>query len=99
VHTAFMGFTYKSIKWALVADQTDSELFAPAASLRKKMIRDISLIMTGIVLISILVARGISRPIIAIWHSMKQVANHDLLSAIPFANRRDEIGTIAKSLE
>ncbi|MEY8116840.1 methyl-accepting chemotaxis protein [Falsihalocynthiibacter sp. BN13B15] len=99
VHTAFMGFTYKNIQWALVADQTDSELFAPAASLRKKMIRDISLIMTGIVLISILVARGISRPIIAIGHSMKQVANHDLLSAIPFANRRDEIGTIAQSLE
>jgi methyl-accepting chemotaxis protein len=46
-------------------------------------------------LLTFLMARGISRPIIGLTATMKQLAEGDTSVAVPHGGRRDEIGTMA----
>ncbi len=66
-----------------------------------KFIDAIALIMTlaaGIGALFI-TSRLISRPLRQLASHMEQIANRDLSIKIPFADRRDEVGTIARALK
>ena len=45
-----------------------------------------------------IIGSGFSRPILALAASMERLARRDMLVDVPFAKRRDEIGTIARSV-
>ncbi|MBN8930367.1 MAG: HAMP domain-containing protein, partial [Rhizobium pusense] len=57
-------------------------------------------ILSGLVVIAVAAAvvRGVTRPIDLIRQSMKQIADGDGTAEIRFADRRNEIGAIAKTL-
>jgi methyl-accepting chemotaxis protein len=54
-------------------------------------------VAAGIV-IALLIARGIARPIVAITRTMSELAGGDTQVAIPAIQRRDEIGTMARAV-
>jgi len=49
-------------------------------------------------ILSFLIARGIVKPVAAMTGVMAQLANHNLSVAVPYADRGDEIGAMAKSV-
>lgn len=87
------------LTWAILAEQSTEELFAPAVAVRNSMLMQGGILAAITALISIFVARGVGRPLIGLGHVMQKVANEDYDIEIHAASRGDEIGDIATSLE
>jgi len=51
------------------------------------------------ILIALLIARSIGRPIVAITRTMSELAGGNTAVVIPAIERRDEIGTMARAVE
>lgn len=61
------------------------------------------LILSGLAIavslaLAVVIGRMIGGPIVGMTHAMRQIADGDLTTAIPAANRRDEIGEMAEAL-
>jgi methyl-accepting chemotaxis protein len=63
------------------------------------LIGGVSFTVTAGVIIALLLARSIARPIVAITRTMSELANGDNEVAIPAIERRDEIGTMARAVQ
>jgi methyl-accepting chemotaxis protein len=85
--------------WAVAAVMTKAEAFAPIATLRNTML----LIGGGLLLIaaiiSLLFARSVTKPITRLTGTMKALAEGDLGVEVKGANRSDEIGEMARTVE
>lgn len=99
VLAAYAPLHIGNLTWAMIAGQNVDELYAPAVSLRNKMLMQGGLLALLSALISIFLARSVGGPIAAIGASMKQVADEEYDVEIPNTNRGDEIGKIASVLE
>ncbi|MCV6589648.1 MAG: EAL domain-containing protein [Marinobacterium sp.] len=55
-------------------------------------------LLLAVSVVALLIARSISRPIIALSRQMKRLARGDLQQTIVAAERKDEIGTMARSV-
>ncbi|MEQ8747547.1 methyl-accepting chemotaxis protein [Pyruvatibacter sp.] len=91
---AFNGTTY-----AVVAEQEIAE--AEAGVFRLMWVFAVAGLVVSLasVVIGLLVARSVSRPITAMTHSMKKLADKDWATDIPGRNRADEIGDMAAAVE
>lgn len=87
------------LTWAMIAEQDTEELFAPAVSLRNKMLMQGGILVALSALVSIFLARSVGGPLISVGAAMKQVAREEYDIEIPAVGRGDEIGEIASVLE
>ena len=96
---AWAGFQAFGQPFAVIAEQAEAEMLAPARQLG----RDIALhgvwIMAIMGLVSWALARGLGGPLIRIGRAMGAIGGKDFATEVPDTGRGDEIGFIAKSLE
>ena len=84
--------------WAVIAAINSDEAFASIQSLRNRVIL-VALIMAGLsVLVALVVAGSVSRPIVALADKVAQIGEGDLTAAIPFQNKNDEVGALARAI-
>ena len=86
-------------RWLFVVEQDYSELTAPAYALRNSLMAQI---LFGAVLIGILgffLARLFTRPLTGVKQAIIETSQGDLTKDVLGANRRDEIGEIAGSIQ
>jgi methyl-accepting chemotaxis protein len=81
----------------IVKDTTEYE--AVASATQRHLILGTIAILAAAVLLAFLLARGLSRPLAAITAVMNSLSSGDTEVSIPGSERRDELGTMAKSLE
>jgi len=99
VLAAFAPLHIGDLTWALIAEQDMDELFAPVAGIRNRMLVQGGILAAISAIISVLLARSVSRPLTGVGAAMQQVAREEYDVDIPAVNRRDEIGCIAGALD
>ena len=89
----------KDVNWAVAAVMTRAEAFGPIATLRDTMLLvggALLLIAAGL---SLLFARSVTRPITRLTGTMKALAEGDLDVEVEGADRSDEVGEMARTVE
>jgi methyl-accepting chemotaxis protein len=81
----------------VIKDTTAYE--AAAASAQRELIFGTLAILAVAMLIALVLARGISRPLVAITAVMHRLSSGDTDVAIPGGDRRDELGTMAQAVD
>jgi len=81
----------------IIKDTTAYE--AAAASAQRELIFGTLAILVVAMLVALFVARGISRPMIAITSVMRRLSSGDTGVAIPGGDRKDELGTMAQAVD
>ncbi|OJX16472.1 MAG: hypothetical protein BGO82_01675 [Devosia sp. 67-54] len=92
-------FAFQGTKWAVVAMQSEAELFAPVVSMRNWM-----LLVGGALLLvaaagGLLFSRSVTKPITRLTGTMKALADGQLDVEVKGATRSDEIGEMARTVE
>jgi methyl-accepting chemotaxis protein len=85
--------------WIMVAERNMSEILAPVNRYLSRMLAVIAVCAALVLGVGVLIARSITRPIGRVSGAMKAVASGDLSVAVQDADRQDEVGGIAQSLE
>lgn len=89
------GKVIGSINVAVTANKADSVI--------DNFIWTIGIVAGGVMLLAAIgmayVTRRMLRPLPVITHSMRRLAEGDIATAVPYADRRDEIGTMASAVE
>ncbi|WP_315775625.1 MULTISPECIES: methyl-accepting chemotaxis protein [unclassified Bradyrhizobium] len=81
----------------LIKDTTAYE--AAASSAQQQLIIGTVVILLLAVIVALFVARGISRPLVAITAVMHRLSSGDTEVAIPGGQRKDELGTMAQAVD
>ncbi|WP_316163423.1 methyl-accepting chemotaxis protein [Bradyrhizobium sp. SZCCHNRI20481] len=81
----------------LIEDTTAYE--AAASSAQQQLIIGTVVILLLAVIVALFVARGISRPLVAITAVMHRLSSGDTEVAIPGGQRKDELGTMAQAVD
>ncbi|MEJ1161264.1 methyl-accepting chemotaxis protein [Prosthecomicrobium sp. N25] len=84
--------------WMLVAEKAVSESLAAADEISRTLQIAAVAILAGTVLIGILVASGITRPILKLTAALRAIAGGKLDEEIAGRHRKDEIGEIARAV-
>ncbi len=92
-------FEFQGVRWALVAEIAQSEADAPIASMRNTMLIIAALLLAGVAIVGTFLARRITGPIEQTTEAMKSLAAGDTSITIMGANRRDEVGDMARAVE
>ncbi|MFN4272006.1 MAG: methyl-accepting chemotaxis protein [Aliihoeflea sp.] len=91
-------FSFNGVDWTILAVQGAGEMDAPLADIRKLII-GLSLATSLVALVlALLFARTITRPISGLLGTMSQLARGDLRAEVPFQKRADEIGEMAQAV-
>jgi methyl-accepting chemotaxis protein len=91
--------TFLGTNWALIVKEDSEELHAPLAALWRAYILKGTILVAASLVLTLILSRGISRPLKAVSIAMDQVAQRRFDTAVPATDRGDEIGTIAVTLE
>jgi methyl-accepting chemotaxis protein len=81
----------------VIKDTTEYE--AAASSAQHVLLLGIAAILAVAIVLSLLLGRSVSRPLIAITAAMNRLSGGDSDVAIPGNARRDELGTMAKAVQ
>jgi methyl-accepting chemotaxis protein len=87
------------LDWIMVAERNMNEILAPVNRYLSRMLAVIAVCAALVLGVGVLIARSITRPIGRVSDAMKAVASGDLSVAVQDADRQDELGGIAQSLE
>lgn len=87
------------LDWVMVGERKMSEILAPVNRYLSRMLAVIAVCAAVVLGIGFFIARSITRPIGRVSDAMKAVASGDLSVAVQDAERQDEVGGIAQSLE
>ena len=98
VVSAYSPLEFEGVKWAVIAEVDEAEIFAPLQSLLIAVAISVAVVVGVIAVLGMLIGRGISKPITAITASMSDVAGGNLDTPIDGLDRGDEIGAMAKAL-
>ncbi|MEP2472984.1 MAG: HAMP domain-containing protein, partial [Paracoccaceae bacterium] len=99
VMAAYTPITFLGTTWVAVVQQDTDVLFA-GLPLALKWAGFIAVIVFGgVLVISILFSRTITRPMSTLTKAVKHVADGDLEVDIPATDRRDELGELARATE
>ena len=97
VLSSFSPLEIGDTRWAIIAEIDESEAFKAIGSLQRFMVGVALVAVILIVVITLLVARGITRPIIQAVDLAKVMAEGDLTHSLTI-NQKDEIGVLADAL-
>ena len=98
VIATYQSFDVFGQTWAVVVEQDQSEVFAHAAGLKRKLIIEGGLIVLGVSVLAFLFSRSLSVPINRLTSAMKCVSESRFDVEIPSTNRGDEVGGMAQTL-
>jgi len=96
--TAFGPLEFMGVRWAVIAEIGQAELLAPVAETGTFMIVAVALILVLVTAMGIVLARGMSRPIVEMTQNMRRLAAGELDIEIGFTDRVDEIGAMAGAM-
>jgi methyl-accepting chemotaxis protein len=92
-------FEYDGTKWAVVAAQTEEEVFAPINNMRNAMLGVGAALLAIAAAMGLLFSRSVTKPISSLTGTMKALAEGDLEVEIKGGKRSDEIGEMARTVE
>jgi methyl-accepting chemotaxis protein len=92
-------FEFDGTKWAVVAAQTEAEVFAPVNDMRNAMIAVGGALLVIAAGLGLLFSRSVTKPITTLTGTMKSLADGNLEVEIKGSNRSDEIGEMARTVE
>lgn len=98
VMSAYRPFEFLGAKWALLAEIDMAELNEPIVAMRFVLALVSLAVVVGIGFLGFLVARGIANPIGELTKVMSVLAEGDNSVDIPHADRGDEIGQMAATV-
>ncbi|WP_444451696.1 methyl-accepting chemotaxis protein [Rhodobacter capsulatus] len=84
---------------ALVVEQSDRELFAPARELARKLGVNAAVMIAVLAAISTWMARGIARPLHHLAGAVNRISRGDHAMTVPGTGLKDEVGEIAQAIE
>ena len=85
--------------YALVVEQSEAELFAPARSLAEKQVFNAAWLIVLLAVMSAFMARSVSRPMRGLTGAIRRIAEGQHAVAVPGTARGDEVGEIATALD
>ncbi|SIS89562.1 methyl-accepting chemotaxis protein [Phaeovulum vinaykumarii] len=85
--------------YALVVEQGTDELFAPATELGRELMMQAIWVMGALMVLAYLMSRSIARPLKAVGGALHAISARQLEVEVPHADRRDEVGEIARALD
>ncbi|MAK61742.1 MAG: methyl-accepting chemotaxis protein [Ponticaulis sp.] len=90
---------FEGVNWYVVTQTDEAEILAPAADLRGSLtfVSITLIVILGVV--GIFLARMISGPIARVAKTTEKIASGQFDTEIPYQNRGDEIGPLARSLD
>ena len=92
-------FEVDGTKWAVLAVQSEAEVFAPINTLRNTMLIVGGSLLLLAAALGLLFSRSITGPLTRLTASMKGLAEGDLDVEVRGASRHDEIGEMARTVE
>ncbi len=92
-------FEFDGTRWAVIATQTEDEVFAPVNDMRNAMIGVGATLLLLAAGLGLLFSRSVTRPITRLTETMKGLAEGNLEVEIKGADGTDEIGEMARTVE
>ena len=99
VQTAYDHIQYRGTKWAIIVEAELAEAHASVSSLRNFLLIGTLIGSALLLMFGIFIGRSISVPIQKMTSAMKSLADGDLNCEIPYAENRDEIGSMAGAVQ
>lgn len=96
---AYSGIDLFGTRKAVIVEQSTAEVFLGATKLARSLGAQAAILMGVLALISILVARSVANPLKLVEAAMIQISDQNYETIVPFTERADEVGQIARSLE
>ncbi|MCW1956834.1 methyl-accepting chemotaxis protein [uncultured Lentibacter sp.] len=85
--------------WLLQVSSAREEILAPLNALRTKIVVGVSVVLLGVAIICIFMARLLTSPLDKLRTSIQQISNGELATVVPFTDHQEEYGVIARALE
>jgi len=92
-------FAFAGTRWAVMAVESDAEVFAPVDQMRNTMLLIGLALLAAAAVIGYIFSRSITRPLTRLTASMKALAEGQLDAEVTDAGRHDEIGEMARTVE
>ncbi|MGB2727505.1 MAG: ATP-binding protein [Halobacteriota archaeon] len=86
------------MEWCLLAEISEEEAFAPLAKLTKTMLSILALLSAVGMILSILISRTITKPIVKLHHGTEEIEKGNLDYKVG-TDARDEIGQLSRSFD
>ncbi|MEO1797293.1 MAG: cache domain-containing protein, partial [Pseudomonadota bacterium] len=94
----FAPITMLGKDWAIVFRKSIEEIAAPEVNMTRDMLRDGTVLLIVSVIISLAVARSITWPLATLQKAMAAIRRGEPDRPIPYLDRRDEVGRMARAL-
>ncbi|MCJ8297896.1 MAG: diguanylate cyclase [Pseudomonadales bacterium] len=98
VYSAYAPIDFLGLQWAILAEVDEAEVLRPVYAISRFLIISGVLIAIVISALGYLLAKDISRPIVAMTDIMKRLSRNDLEVDISVGERRDEVGKMAEAM-
>ncbi|WP_417768567.1 methyl-accepting chemotaxis protein [Stappia sp.] len=97
--TAYMPLHFQDANWAVIAEIDKSEIQRPVDAMEQRLLLAGIAIVVVMTVIGFFFARTISGPIGRMSATMRQLADGNLATQVPYTRRRDEIGDMAAAMQ
>ncbi|SFC51848.1 HAMP domain-containing protein [Devosia psychrophila] len=91
--------SFGGVDWAVVALESEADISAPSAGLRNTLLIIGAILLALAAVVSVLIARTITRPISRLTDAMAEIAGDRLDLTVPGLERSDELGYMAEAVE
>jgi methyl-accepting chemotaxis protein len=98
VISAYAPLKFLGLSMAVVAEMSQEEVLKPVQQMRSFILIAGGLTLIVVIIIGLLIARGLSNPIVRMTAVMHELANGNLKVKILDAERKDEVGEMASAL-
>jgi len=99
VFSAYGPIDFKGTRWAVLAEIDESEAMAPIKDMEMFVIIATLAILVGSAVLGGTIAKDIARPISTISEAMSDLAKGNMGITVPFTDKTDEVGDVARALE
>jgi len=99
VVSAYVPVDFQGVRWAVVAEQTTDEAFAPIVEMRNMMFGLTMLILLLIGTAGFFVSRRLTKPVVDLTDAMQILSHGDHALTVPGLGRGDEIGSMAEAVD
>lgn len=98
VSAAYSSYEFGGVRWAIVAEQDTAELNAPLIGMRNSALMFLAVSALLSAVIGTWTGRRIALPLTRLGGTMDKIAAGSFETKVPFVERKDEVGTIARNL-